>query len=345
MSLTVADDGASSYSCQTQNETTMDDLTTARRYQQPSSEDIFNPYCSGSKFDEAGMSHTTHSTSQTANSSVANENAKTPAVKLKDERRNSDSASPLHPKCRLKPDGNMVDKNLTSFCHMEEPPLKKRSRFVERPGWQLFAICYLVGVQSSLTTGFVNSCYSTLEKLFNFNSKFTGLIEGSFHAAIVLLVIPVSFYGRKGNKPLIMASGAALIAIGAFCYSSAEFFRDRPFSVLNITNSKSYNNGAIMRDSGGFSQAKSLAQGESGCTQSQDAYTSNGTADSQWIKWLFVTGMFLIGVGSTPIQTVAIAYLDQSSSHEENTGWSLGWFNIFHTSYALIRWSTMLLAT
>ena len=126
----------------------------------------------------------------------------------------------------------------------------------ERAGWQLFAICYLVGVQSSLTTGFVNSCYSTLEKLFNFNSKFTGLIEGSFHAAIVLLVIPVSFYGRKGNKPLIMASGAALIAVGAFCYSSAEFFRDRPFSVLNITaNYKSYNsNGAISS-----SQSKSLS--------------------------------------------------------------------------------------
>ena len=105
-----------------------------------------------------------------------------------------------------------------------------------RAGWQLFAICYLVGVQSSLTTGFVNSCYSTLEKLFNFNSKFTGLIEGSFHVAIVLLVIPVSFYGRKGNKPLIMAVGAALIAVGAFCYSSAEFFRDQPFTVLNVTH-------------------------------------------------------------------------------------------------------------
>ncbi len=177
----------------------------------------------------------------------------------------------------------------------------------EKSGWHLFAICYLVGVQSSLTTGFVNSCYSTLEKLFNFNSKFTGLIEGSFHVAIVLLVIPVSFYGRKGNKPLIMALGAALIAVGAFCYSSAEFFRDRPFSVLNVTTAKKTS----------FQQDPNV-----GCVSNGD---SNGVSgESPWVKWLFVTGMFLIGVGSTPIQTVAIAYLDQGSKQEGNTGWSLG---------------------
>ena len=178
-----------------------------------------------------------------------------------------------------------------------------------RAGWQLFAICYLVGVQSSLTTGFVNSCYSTLEKLFNFNSKFTGLIEGSFHVAIVLLVIPVSFYGRKGNKPLIMAMGAGLIAIGAFCYSSAEFFREQPFSVLNVTH---------VKKSGAF-------QDPSGCITNGGATSSEAEREEPaWVKWLFVTGMFLIGVGSTPIQTVAIAYLDQGSKHDENTGWSLG---------------------
>ena len=51
----------------------------------------------------------------------------------------------------------------------------------------------------------------------------TGLIASTFDITVALCIIPVSYFGGRGNKPRWLGVGAILLGVGALVFALPQF--------------------------------------------------------------------------------------------------------------------------
>lgn len=71
----------------------------------------------------------------------------------------------------------------------------------------VFFLSFLVTLQQAVTSGYINSVITTIEKRFDIPSSLSGLIASSYEIGNVITVIFVSYLGSRRHIPIWIGIG------------------------------------------------------------------------------------------------------------------------------------------
>ncbi|VDP14335.1 unnamed protein product [Heligmosomoides polygyrus] len=118
----------------------------------------------------------------------------------------------------------------------------------------------------------------------------------------VLFCIPVSYFGGRHSKPVVLGAGLALIAIGSLLFSTPHMLADSYSANQDV---KSFSSCAIRTD-WNYSEADASAFSASCAAQKQ-----NQPGTFRFV-FLFCLAHFLHGIGATPLFTIGVSYIDEN---------------------------------
>merc|ERR1719383_1520640 len=81
----------------------------------------------------------------------------------------------------------------------------------------------MVQLGQFLTGAYLRSCLSTMERLYGFNSKETGLLVSAPDVGTLCVILFVSYLGRKVHRPRLIAIASLFMAASVFCFGSIYF--------------------------------------------------------------------------------------------------------------------------
>ncbi|XP_033727164.1 solute carrier organic anion transporter family member 4A1-like [Pecten maximus] len=153
--------------------------------------------------------------------------------------------------------------------------------------WLLFVLCCTCFIQNMATSGFVNVIISSIERRYDLTSAESGLVASSYDISSVILLLPVSYFGGLGSKPRYIGIGCLLFGISCILFAFPHFL------------SGLYQYGI---DDGGL------------CLQGSNATSLCGSETNSLsnYKYMFYATMVLMGAGTTPLYTLATAFLEES---------------------------------
>ena len=129
---------------------------------------------------------------------------------------------------------------------------------------------------------------STLERRYSFSSTLAGVLVGAYDFTIVISVLFVSYIGGKVHKPRCIGISLIIISIGNFIIASPQFF----FGTYKIGSETD------LRYEGCLTNTAIISEDDCSTT-TIGAYL------------IILIGQIFIGIGSSALLTVAIAYIDE----------------------------------
>lgn len=154
-----------------------------------------------------------------------------------------------------------------------------------KPVWMLVCLCWAGATQGVVVNGFVNVVISTVERRFELSSTESGIIASCYDIAAVLCLIPLSYFGGRGRKPVYLSVGMLVLGVGSFLFSTPHFITDL------------YEVG----------QAQ-----DSMCTGNNASFCVQGDSSLSNYRFVFYLGQLLHGAGATPLYTLGTTYLDDN---------------------------------
>lgn len=157
-----------------------------------------------------------------------------------------------------------------------------------------FVVCMsvLLAVSGTLSTGYLNSVLTTIEKRFEIGSSISGLIAASYEFGSLVAVVFISYLGGRRHIPVWIATGLFFMGLGAFLFTLPHFIAEK-YTVYR---------GISVNDTE-----------ENICKINSDSL-GNGCIDNDSGNWMYVliliSAQIMIGTGSTPILTLGTTYVD-----------------------------------
>ncbi|XP_015752408.1 PREDICTED: solute carrier organic anion transporter family member 4A1-like [Acropora digitifera] len=160
----------------------------------------------------------------------------------------------------------------------------------------LFIAVMIATIQGMTVNGITGISLPALEKRFQLTSKDLGVISASNDISAILLICFVSFYGQFGNKIKWIGYGAIITAVGFFMFTLPHFIIGpyQPVTTLATTASRAVQECVVKNNT---STTETCFSG----------YESN-----RFYLVLFCIAQLLMGAGTTPLYSLAPAYIDEN---------------------------------
>lgn len=173
------------------------------------------------------------------------------------------------------------------------------------------AICLLITVHGTMSTGYLMSVITTIEKRFEIPSKTSGFVISSYEFGSLLSVLFVSYYGSQRHIPRWIGVGALMLSIGAFAFSLPHFLAETyipdGFQGINATTGRNSKYSMCTPGLGNQSLAKVW----------KDCEAEEEKLHASSYVFVMVLAQVLIGVGGTPIFTLGTAYIDNHVKQDD----------------------------
>uniref|UniRef100_A0A915AIU1 Solute carrier organic anion transporter family member n=2 Tax=Parascaris univalens TaxID=6257 RepID=A0A915AIU1_PARUN len=197
---------------------------------------------------------------------------------------------------------------------------KWRPKWMQRFGsrnWMLLWMCWFCTVQGLLINGLVPSAITSIERRFQFSSSTIGRIMQFYDFGYVLLCIPVSYFGGRHSKPMVLAVGLLLMAFGSFIFTMPHNLSDSYTSTYNAEESSFGKCGepgtqsstaflTVFNDTLHGRLSSASAEALKSCPSPE-----NQAGTFRYV-FMFCLAHFLHGIGATPLFTLGVSYIDEN---------------------------------
>ncbi|CAO1319586.1 unnamed protein product [Diamesa serratosioi] len=184
----------------------------------------------------------------------------------------------------------------------------------------------LVTLQQALSSGYINSVITTIEKRFDIPSSLSGLIASCYEIGNVVTVIFVSYLGSRRHIPVWIGVGAVIMGIGSIMFMVPHFLgEDSASSAFDNKTTDNICRVVSLRDQDidlgrlghGFSQLSNPALTPHNNLREPNCLESKSSTFGPVL--FFVIGQVLLGCGSSPLFTLGTTYVDDHVRKESSS--------------------------
>ncbi|CAG9855283.1 unnamed protein product [Phyllotreta striolata] len=200
-----------------------------------------------------------------------------------------------------------------------------RPSFIQKyAGIRFFVLLlsFLVTLQQALSSGYINSVITTIEKRFEIPSSLSGLVASSYEIGNVITVIFVSYLGSRRHIPVWIGVGAVIMGIGSLIFMVPHFIAEEN-SGIAVANNTDDN---MCRTISVHEQDMGLGRLSSGLSSPPLAPNNirgdnciQGTPSTTGPVLLFVLAQLLLGCGGSPLFTLGTTYIDDHVRPESSS--------------------------
>lgn len=170
-------------------------------------------------------------------------------------------------------------------------------------------LSFLVTLQQALSSGYINSVITTIEKRFEIPSSLSGLVASSYEIGNVITVIFVSYLGSRRHIPVWIAVGAVIMGAGSLVFMVPHFIAEPNLSttLANNTNDNICRGVSLREQDMGLGRLSGLSSPHNNLRGDNCIQGSPSTAGP---VMLFVLAQLLLGCGGSPLFTLGTTYID-----------------------------------
>jgi len=187
----------------------------------------------------------------------------------------------------------------------------------------------LVTLQQALSSGYLNSVITTIEKRYEIPSSISGLIASVYEIGNVGTVIFVSYLGSRRHIPIWIGTGVIMMGVGSIIFSLPHFLSDsysstfpnnitdenickisynkpqqsvldqlqlREFNILDTDNVKGLSSPPIVPINNQFNR--------------EDNCIKEASKSSAFPIFIFMIAQLFLGCGGSPLLTLGTTYID-----------------------------------
>ncbi|XP_055541090.1 solute carrier organic anion transporter family member 5A1 [Wyeomyia smithii] len=180
----------------------------------------------------------------------------------------------------------------------------------------------LVTLQQALSSGYINSVITTIEKRFEIPSSLSGLVASSYEIGNVITVIFVSYLGSRRHIPVWIGIGAVIMGIGSLVFMIPHFTGEpNPGVMLDNKTADNICRLVSVRE-------QDMGLGRLSNSLSNPPLTTHNLRGDNCLKSkastfgpviLFVIAQILLGGGGSPLFTLGTTYVDDHVRKESSS--------------------------
>jgi len=211
----------------------------------------------------------------------------------------------------------------------------------------VFLLSMLVTLQQALSSGYLNSVITTIEKRYEIPSSISGIVASMYEIGNVGTVIFVSYLGSRRHIPTWIAMGVLVMGIGSITFSLPHFLggeymlQDGSSASGGSSSSDNICRGApkithqssandlldLVKKVPGLDKIKSLTEELSppqlGPTNNnynrEDNCISKPNKSSAMPIFIFMIAQLLLGCGGSPLFTLGTTYVDNHVKRDDSS--------------------------